>query len=220
VFTYIFTPQSLSVCLSTQKPNRDDDAEDKLQNCKRKVLLTMREKVQIMDAEDIRRAMMRISHEILERNQGIENLVFVGIKNRGDSLAQRIAQNLQQIEGVNIPVGAMDITLYRDDVDLFDEKVVINKTDIPFEITGKRVILVDDVLYHGRSVRAAMDALMDFGRPALIQLAVLIDRGHRELPIAADYVGKIIPTSRKEWVRVELVESDGLDRVTIGQEDD
>ncbi|MBM3235533.1 bifunctional pyr operon transcriptional regulator/uracil phosphoribosyltransferase PyrR [Candidatus Poribacteria bacterium] len=180
----------------------------------------MREKVQIMNAEDIRRALMRISHEILERNQGLEDLVFVGIKNRGDNLAQRIAQNLENIEGAIIPVGAMDITLYRDDVNLFDDKVVINKTDIPFEITGKRVILVDDVLFHGRSVRAAMDALMDFGRPALIQLAVLIDRGHRELPIAADYVGKTIPTSRKEWVRVELVESDGLDRAAIYEEDD
>ena len=180
----------------------------------------MREKVQIMNAEDIRRALMRISHEILERNQGIADLVFVGIKNRGDNLAQRISQNIEDTEGVSIPVGAMDITLYRDDVDLFDEKVVINKTDIPFEITGKRVILVDDVLYHGRSVRAAMDALMDFGRPASIQLAVLVDRGHRELPIAADYVGKTIPTSRKEWVGVELVESDEVDRATICEEDD
>jgi pyrimidine operon attenuation protein/uracil phosphoribosyltransferase len=180
----------------------------------------MREKVQIMNAEDIRRALMRISHEILERNQGLEDLVFVGIKNRGDNLAQRIAQNLENIEGAIIPVGAMDITLYRDDVNLFDDKVVINKTDIPFEITGKRVILVDDVLFHGRSVRAAMDALMDFGRPASIQLAVLIDRGHRELPIAADYVGKTIPTSRKEWVKVELVESDGTDRAAIYEEDD
>jgi len=180
----------------------------------------MREKVQIMNTEDIRRALMRISHEILERNQGLEDLVFVGIKNRGDNLAQRIAQNLENIEGASIPVGAMDITLYRDDVDLFNEKVVINKTDIPFEITGKRVVLVDDVLFHGRSVRAAMDALMDFGRPASIQLAVLIDRGHRELPIAADYVGKTIPTSRKEWVKVELVESDGVDGVAIYEEDD
>jgi len=180
----------------------------------------MREKVQIMNTEDIRRALMRISHEILERNQGLEDLVFVGIKNRGDNLAQRIAQNLENIEGASIPVGAMDITLYRDDVDLFNEKVVINKTDIPFEITGKRVVLVDDVLFHGRSVRAAMDALMDFGRPASIQLAVLIDRGHRELPIAADYVGKTIPTSRKEWVKVELVESDGVDGAAICEEDD
>jgi pyrimidine operon attenuation protein/uracil phosphoribosyltransferase len=180
----------------------------------------MREKVQIMNAESIRRALMRISHEILERNQGVSDLVIIGIKSRGDSLAQRIAQNLEEIEGVNIPVGAMDITLYRDDVNLFDSKVVINKTDIPFEITGKRVILVDDVLFHGRSVRAAMDALMDFGRPASIQLAVLIDRGHRELPIAADYVGKTIPTARREWVKVELVESDGVDRASIGEEDD
>jgi len=180
----------------------------------------MREKVQIMNPEDIRRAMMRISHEILERNQKLENLVFVGIKNRGDNLAHRIAQNLEKIEGVNIPVGAMDITLYRDDVDLFDDKVVINKTDIPFEITGKRVILVDDVLFHGRSVRAAMDALMDFGRPSSIQLAVLVDRGHRELPIAADYVGRAIPTSRKEWVKVELIESDEIDQVAIYEEDE
>ena len=180
----------------------------------------MLEKVQIMNAEDIHRALMRISHEILERSHGVTDLVIVGIKNRGDNLARRLARNLKQIEGTEVPVGVMDITLYRDDVDLFDEKATVNRTDIPFEITGKQVILVDDVLYHGRTVRAAMDALMDFGRPETIQLAVLIDRGHRELPIAADYVGKTIQTSRKEWVRTQLVELDGIDRAAICEGDE
>jgi len=168
-----------------------------------------------MNAEEMKRALMRIANQILERNKGCENLVFVGIKSRGDDLARRLAKFIEQIEGVKIPVGAIDVTLYRDDIDLFEQKIIVNRTDIPFEIDGKNVILVDEVLYTGRTVRAAMDALTDFGRPASIQLAVLIDRGHRELPIAADYVGKFVPTSRRETIKVQLVETDGIDRVVI-----
>jgi pyrimidine operon attenuation protein / uracil phosphoribosyltransferase len=176
----------------------------------------MREKAQVMTSEDIRRALTRISHEILEQNhQHIANLTLIGVKSRGDYLAQRIAKNLEEIEGIKIPVGAVDVYLYRDDVNLHQQAIQVNRTDIPFDVTGKRIILVDEVLYTGRTTRAAMDAIMDFGRPAAIQLAVLIDRGHRELPIAADYVGKNIPTSRKEIVRVQLVEEHGIDGATI-----
>ncbi len=180
----------------------------------------MREKAQVMTSEDIRRALMRISHEILERNhQEIADLAIIGIKSRGDHLAQRIGQHLEKIEGIKVPVGAVDVFLYRDDVDLHRQGVQVNRTDIPFDVTGKRVILVDEVLYTGRTIRAAMDAIIDFGRPAAIQLAVLIDRGHRELPIAADYVGKNLPTSRKEIVRVQLIEEDGIDCAMIYEED-
>lgn len=176
----------------------------------------MREKARVMTAEDVRRALIRISHEILERNhREIGNLVLIGIKSRGDYLALRIANNLEEIEGITVPVGAIDVYLYRDDVNLYDQDIKVNRTDIPFDITGKRIILVDEVIYTGRTIRAAMDALMDFGRPAAIQLAVLIDRGHRELPIAADYVGKNVPTSRKESVRVQLVEDRGSDCASI-----
>ena len=180
----------------------------------------MREKAQVMTSEDIRRALMRISHEILERNhQEVADLAIIGIKSRGDHLAQRIGQHLEKIEGIKVPVGAVDVFLYRDDVDLHRQGVQVNRTDIPFDVTGKRVILVDEVLYTGRTIRAAMDAIIDFGRPAAIQLAVLIDRGHRELPIAADYVGKNLPTSRKEIVRVQLIEEDGIDCAMIYEED-
>jgi len=177
-----------------------------------------REKAEIMTEDDIRRVLVRISHEIIERNKGVKDLAIVGVARRGDHLARRIARIIEEIEGIKIPVGTIDITLYRDDVDLFDRKPAASKTDIPFDIDDKRVILVDDVLYKGRSARAALDGLMDFGRPAAIQLAVLIDRGHRELPISADYVGKNIPTSRKEWINVELKEVDGADRVSINEE--
>jgi pyrimidine operon attenuation protein/uracil phosphoribosyltransferase len=180
--------------------------------------MQIREKTQIMTEEDIRRALVRISHEIVERNKGVRDLVIIGVARRGDHLARRIARIIEEIENVKVPVGTMDITLYRDDLDLFDRKPTASKTDIPFEIDDKRVILVDDVLHKGRSVRAALDGLMDFGRPASIQLAVLVDRGHRELPIAADYVGKNIPTSRKEWIDVALKEQDGEDRVAIAEE--
>ncbi len=180
----------------------------------------MREKAQVMTSEDIRRALIRISHEILERNhQEVADLAIIGIKSRGDHLAQRIGQHLEKIEGIKVPVGAVDVFLYRDDVDLHRQGVQVNRTDIPFDVTGKRVILVDEVLYTGRTTRAAMDAIIDFGRPAAIQLAVLIDRGHRELPIAADYVGKNLPTSRKEIVRVQLIEEDGIDCAMIYEGD-
>lgn len=180
----------------------------------------MREKAQVMTEEDIRRAVVRISHEILERNhQEITDLLVIGIKSRGDHLAHRIAEHLERIEKIKIPVGVIDARLYRDDVNLHDEELKVSRTDIPFDITGKRVILVDEVLYTGRTVRAAMDAVMDFGRPAAIQLAVLIDRGHRELPIAADYIGKNIPTSRREIVRLQLVEDHGIDEVVIYEKD-
>ena len=176
----------------------------------------MHQKAQVMNAEDIRRALMRIAHEILERNhQHIADLVLIGVKSRGDTLAHRIAQNLERIENVDIKVGAIDVTLYRDDINLYETQIQVNSTEIPFDITGKRVILVDEVLYTGRTIRAAMDALMDFGRPAAIQLAALVDRGHRELPISADYIGKNVPTSRKEFVRVQLVEEHGVDAAII-----
>lgn len=176
----------------------------------------MHEKAQVMNAEDIRRALMRIAHEILERNhQHIAALVLVGVKSRGDTLAHRIAQNIERIENVDIKVGAIDVTLYRDDINLYETQIQVNSTEIPFDITGKRVILVDEVLYTGRTIRAAMDALMDFGRPAAIQLAALVDRGHRELPISADYIGKNVPTARKEFVRVQLVEEHGVDAAII-----
>lgn len=182
--------------------------------------MKMREKAQLMNAEDIRRALVRIAHEILERNhQHIENLVLVGVKSRGDTLAHRIAQNLARIENINVPVGAIDVTLYRDDINLHETRLQVNSTELPFDVTAKQVILVDEVLYTGRTIRAAMDALMDFGRPAAIQLAALVDRGHRELPISADYIGKNVPTSRKEFVRVQLVEEHGEDSAMICETD-
>ena len=182
--------------------------------------MKMREKAQVMNAEEIRRALVRISHEILERNhEHIENMVLVGIKSRGDMLAYRIAENLDRIENVSVPVGAIDVTLYRDDINLHETQIQVSSTEIPFEVTGKWVILVDEVLYTGRTTRAAMDAIMDFGRPAAIQLAALVDRGHRELPISADYIGKNVPTSRKEFVRVQLVEEHGIDSAVICEPD-
>jgi len=168
----------------------------------------------IMTAEDIRRTLARIAHEILERNKSLSELVLVGMLTRGFPLARRLAANIKNFEGTEIPVGSLDISLYRDDLDSMQFKPVINSSQIP-DIHGKTVILVDDVLYTGRSTRAALDALIDYGRPATIQLAVLIDRGHRELPIRADYIGKNIPSARSEEIKVELVESDGTDRVTI-----
>lgn len=182
--------------------------------------MKMREKAQVMNAEEIRRALVRIAHEILERNhQHLENLVLVGIKSRGDTLADRIAENLERIENISVPVGGIDVTLYRDDINLHETQMQVSSTEIPFEVTGKRVILVDEVLYTGRTTRAAMDAVIDFGRPAAIQLAALIDRGHRELPISADYIGKNVPTSRKEFVRVQLVEEHGVDSAMICEPD-
>jgi pyrimidine operon attenuation protein/uracil phosphoribosyltransferase len=181
--------------------------------------MAFRERVKVMDADDIRRAVRRIAHEIVERNKGASDLVVVGIRTRGVPLSQRVARAIGDIEGAEVPVGRLDITLYRDDLHTVSSPVV-RETHLPVGIEGKRLVIVDDVLYTGRSVRAAMDAVVDFGRPASIQLAVLVDRGHRELPIRADYVGKNIPTSRDEKVKVVLEEVDGEDGVYIGEEVD
>lgn len=172
--------------------------------------------VQVMDTDDIRRALIRIAHEIVEKNQGAQNLAFVGILTRGAPLAERLAALLQQIENVTVPVGKVDIGLYRDDYAANPAGFpVVAPTDITFDVTGKRIVLVDDVFFTGRSVRAALSALLDLGRPATIQLAVLLDRGHRELPIRPDFVGKNVPTARNEHVQVSLREADGEDRAFI-----
>ena len=171
----------------------------------------------IMAAEDVRRAIIRISHEIVEKQAGTEGLVLIGIQRRGVPLAHRIADAIREHEGVTIPVGALDITFYRDDLSLIAQQPVVKGTAIPFDLNGATVILVDDVLYTGRTIRSAMDALIDFGRPQAIRLAVLVDRGHRELPIRADHVGKNVPTSREELVKVQLEETDGEDAVEIAR---
>ena len=171
----------------------------------------------VMDADRIGRSLMRIAHEILERNRGIENLALVGIRARGVPLAARLAANLQTAGGTAVPLGSLDITLYRDD--LMKHQVgpqpILRRTEIPFSLDGKIIILVDDVLYTGRTIRAALDALIDFGRPSAIQLVALVDRGHRELPIRADYVGRNVPTSRQQSVQVHLAEIDGHDDVEV-----
>ncbi len=171
----------------------------------------------VMDADRIGRTLTRIAHEILERNRGVDELAFVGIRTRGVHLARRLARQIQDINGHDVPTGALDITLYRDD--LMRQPVgvqpVIRRTEIPFSIDDKRILLVDDVLYTGRTIRAALDALIEFGRPRAIQLVVLVDRGHRELPIKADYVGKNLPTAASQSVQVRLTESDGRDEVEI-----
>ena len=169
----------------------------------------------IMTAEEIRRATIRISHEIVEKQAGTEGLVLVGIQRRGVPLAHRISASIAEHEGAELPVGALDITFYRDDLSLIAQQPLVKGTAIPFDLNGRTVVLVDDVLYTGRTIRAAMDALVDFGRPQAIRLAVLIDRGHRELPIRADHVGKNVPTSREELVSVRLLETDGEDDVEI-----
>lgn len=169
---------------------------------------------QIMNHQDIRRALARVAHEILERNRGVAELVMVGIYTRGVVLARRLAANLAEFEGAEVPVGALDISLYRDDL-RNRSRPVVRPTSMPVGIHDKRVVLVDDVLYTGRTIRAAMDALNDFGRPKQVQLAILLDRGHRELPIRADYVGQNIPTAVDEQVEVRLVETDGMDEVAI-----
>jgi pyrimidine operon attenuation protein/uracil phosphoribosyltransferase len=170
---------------------------------------------QIMTADEIRRAIVRVSHEIVERQAGTAGLVLIGIQRRGVPLATRLAAATEAHEGVALPVGALDITFYRDDLSLIAQQPIVKGTAIPVDLNGRTVILVDDVLYTGRTIRAAMDALVDFGRPRAIRLAVLVDRGHRELPIRADHVGKNVPTSRDELVRVHLVETDGEDAVWI-----
>jgi len=176
-----------------------------------------REKAQVLDETGMARAITRIAHEIAERNKGVEGVVLIGLRSRGVELAQRIAARLEAIEGVKVPVGALDITLYRDDFGKAATQPVLRRTEIPFSIDGRHIVLVDDVLYTGRTIRAALDALIDFGRPSTIQLVVLVDRGHRELPIKADYVGKNVPTSRRETIHVRLAEIDGRDEVTLDQ---
>ena len=169
----------------------------------------------ILDADAIRRSLVRISHEIVEKNKGVENVVLVGIRTRGVPLAQRLAEQVAEIEGVKVPVGSLDITLYRDDLSTLAYNPIVKETELDFDINGKTVSLVDDVLFTGRTIRCALDALIDMGRPKAIQLAVLVDRGHRELPIRADYVGKNVPTSTSETVDVTLAEIDGEDEVSL-----
>lgn len=177
----------------------------------------MKVKATVMDEQAMERALTRISYEIIERNKGTHDLAIVGIQRRGTSLAKRVAEKIEKVEGKPVPLGIVDITLYRDDLSMLSEHPVINGTDISFSVEGKIVVLVDDVLYTGRTARAAMDALMEFGRPKAIQLAVLVDRGHRELPIAADFRGKNIPTSKSELVNVMVDEFDGENKVTISE---
>ncbi|MFH1655183.1 MAG: bifunctional pyr operon transcriptional regulator/uracil phosphoribosyltransferase PyrR [Candidatus Omnitrophota bacterium] len=175
----------------------------------------MREKSKILDKQGIERTLMRIAHEILEKNKGNDEFCMVGIRTRGVFLAERLARYIEKIDNIKIPVGILDITLYRDDLSLIAEQPVVHETQINFDITDKKVILVDDVLYTGRTIRAAIDQLIDFGRPKIIQLAVLVDRGHREFPIRADYAGKNIPTAQNETIEVRLEEQDKIDEVVI-----
>jgi len=171
-------------------------------------------KAVVLESSDIARAMKRMAHEILERNHGADGLVLAGIRRRGVPLAERLGDEIERIEGVRPPVGALDVSFYRDDIQI-RQPAEVGETALPFDVAGKIVVLVDDVLYTGRTVRAAIDALVDFGRPRAVQLAVLIDRGHRELPIRADYIGKNLPTSSREAVEVRLAEIDGADSVVI-----
>ena len=178
----------------------------------------MKLKADLMSSEDMKRALKRMSHQILERNHGAGNLVFLGIRRRGVPLAERLSSNINAIEGLEVPVGELDITLYRDDLSLISEDPLVNSSSVPFDITGKTVVLVDDVIYTGRTARAALDATSALGRAARIQLAVLVDRGHRELPIRADYVGKNVPTSGNELIAVQVEEIDGTEGVKLFDE--
>ena len=176
-------------------------------------------KKEVVDEVTMKRALTRITYEIIERNKGVQDIVLIGIKTRGIFIAQRIAERLKQLEHIEVPVGELDITLYRDDKKAEEDEPELHSSDIPFSIEGKEVILVDDVLFTGRTIRAALDAVIDLGRPNRISLAVLVDRGHRELPIRADYVGKNIPTALTEEIIVEVEENDGQDRILIQIED-
>lgn len=173
------------------------------------------DKTVLLDEAGMHRAIRRISHEIIEKNKGIDKILLVGIRTRGVPIAERIAKEIFGIEGVRLPVGHLDITLYRDDLSTLAYQPIVKSTEIPLEVTDKTIILVDDVLYTGRTIRAALDAMIDLGRPSTIQLAVLIDRGHRELPIRADYVGKNVPTSAQECISVQMKEIEGLDQVVL-----
>jgi len=178
-------------------------------------MVRLAEKTVIMDEQAIQRAIVRVAHEIVERNKGTSDLVLVGIRTRGVPLAERLCKEIKQIEGAAPPTGVLDITLYRDDLSMLAYQPIVRETRIPVDINGKKVVLVDDVIYTGRTARAALDAIIDLGRPQVIQLAVLVDRGHRELPIRADYVGKNVPTSRREIVSVQLLSIDKVERVVI-----
>ena len=175
------------------------------------------EKTVLMDADGVRRVITRIAHEIVERNKGVENIMLVGIRTRGVPLAERVADEIEKIERMRPPVGVLDITLYRDDLSTMAYQPVVRPTEMPVDIGGRTIILVDDVLFTGRTIRSALDALIDMGRPRSIQLAVLVDRGHRELPIRADYVGKNVPTAAREIVSVLLFELDGEEKVVLGE---
>lgn len=181
----------------------------------KEVILLSQPKALLMDAEQMNRALSRIAHEIIERNKGTDRVALVGIRRRGVPLAHRLAARLREFEGRDLPVGTLDITLYRDDLTELNEVPLVQSSEVNFKLPGAVVILVDDVLYTGRTVRAALGALLDIGRPSVIQLAVLVDRGHRELPIRADYVGKNVPTSRREVVEVHMTEVDGEDFVAL-----
>lgn len=181
--------------------------------------MTFQARARVLDAEDIARIVKRISHEILERNRGAGETALVGVRTRGVFLARRLAATIEGIEGAPVQVGELDVSLYRDDIATRGGPAMVGVTHIDFDINDKHVVIVDDVLYTGRTTRAAMDALMDFGRPLSIQLAVLVDRGHRELPIRADYVGKNLPSSGNEKVKVSFTELDGTDMVEIGEEE-
>ena len=182
--------------------------------------MALKEKAEIVDADGLRRIVTRIAHEIVERNKGVGDLVLVGIRRRGVPISARLGQKIKEFEGREPSQGSLDITLYRDDLSTVSHQPVVGASEIAVDINGKVVVLVDDVLYTGRTVRAAMDALIDFGRPRAIQLAVVIDRGHRELPIRADYVGKNVPTSKREVIGVKLSEIDGVDSVVIKETDE
>ncbi len=177
--------------------------------------MQLRDKTMIMDETAMGRALTRIAHEIIERNKGVEKVAVVGIRRRGGPLAKRLAARIEEIEGVEVPVGILDITLYRDDLTTLASQPVVHRTEVNFNINGLIIVLVDDVLYTGRTVRAALDALIDLGRPKAIQLAVLVDRGHRELPIKADFIGRNVPTSRQEEIAVRVKEIDSKDEVVI-----
>jgi len=177
--------------------------------------MQMTHKARLMTDQEVGRALTRIAHEIIERNKGAENLALVGIHTRGVPMAQRLAEHIERFEGVRPLVGKLDITLYRDDLTEIALQPVVKKTEVPFDVHGMRIVLCDDVLYTGRTARAALDALIDMGRPAVIQYAVLVDRGHRELPIRADYVGKNVPTSSAEVIKVKVAEVDGEDGVEL-----
>ena len=177
------------------------------------------EKAEIMDKQTVDRAIKRIAYEIIERNKGTENVVLIGIQTKGVSIAKNVAAKIKEFEGIELPLGTLDITFYRDDLTMLTQHPVIKQSDIPFAIEGKNIILVDDVLYSGRTIRAAIEELFDMGRPAKIELAILIDRGHRELPIRADYIGKDVPTSKRERINVEVDENDNIMRVSLGTVD-